>query len=395
MDCHRILSQSMPSIFKRSDSPFYVCSFVAADGRRLKKSTKTTDRRKALEFCLLLEKAAMKARRNELTLAQGRKLIAEMVTISSGEQLAAHTVRGWFEEWLENKTTSAGQRTTARYRQVLNDFLTHLGSRADAPLTAISPRDIISFRDRLRAEGRTARTTNNLSQRLLSLPFSSALRLGHIAANPCAAVDPINDRAETRASGREPFMVDEVAALVAHADGDWKGAIILGATSGLRLSDIANLRWEALDLEAGLLRLQTQKTDAVVVAPLHGNFLTWLDGRPRGIGKASVFPALTGQSTAGHKGLSAQFADIMRKAGVTGRVSERRGPKGRKRNSKSYHSLRHHFVSQLANLGVAPDVRQKLAGHSSAAVHGIYSHHEIETLRAAIARLPALGDARS
>jgi hypothetical protein len=83
----------MPSIFKRPDSPFYVCSFVAADGRRLKKSTKTNDRRKALEFCLLLEKAAMKARRNELTAAQGRKLIAEMVTISSGEQMMAHTVR--------------------------------------------------------------------------------------------------------------------------------------------------------------------------------------------------------------------------------------------------------------------------------------------------------------
>ena len=98
----------MPCIFKRPDCPFYVCSFVAADGRRLKKSTKTGDRRKALEFCLLLEKAAMKARRNELTAAQGRKLIAEMVTISSGEQMTAHTVRGWLEEWLSNKKASAG-----------------------------------------------------------------------------------------------------------------------------------------------------------------------------------------------------------------------------------------------------------------------------------------------
>ena len=87
-----------------------MCSFVAADGRRLKKSTKTRDRRKALEFCLLLEKTAMKARRNELTAAQGRKLIAEMVAISSGEQMSAHTVRGWFEEWLSNKKASAGER---------------------------------------------------------------------------------------------------------------------------------------------------------------------------------------------------------------------------------------------------------------------------------------------
>ena len=385
----------MPSIFKRPDSPFYVCSFVAADGRRLKKSTRTGDRRKALEFCLLLEKAAMKARRNELTAAQGRKLIAEMVVISSGEQMPPLTVRGWFEEWLANKKASAGQQTTARYRSVLEDFLADLGSRANAPLSAISPRDVISFRDRLRAEGRTAKTTNALVRKSLSLPFSSALQLGHIAANPCAAVDPINDRAEARTYGREPFTGNEVAALVTHAEGDWKGAIILGATSGLRLSDIANLRWEALDLEAGLLRLQTQKTGAIVVVPLHAGFLEWLAGQSRGIAKAHIFPRLAGIGTAGRKGLSVQFRGIMRIAGVTGRVSEPVGEKGRTRNSKSFHSLRHHFISQLANQGVAPDIRQKLAGHSSATVHGIYSHHELETLRAAVAKLPVLGGARS
>ena len=217
------------------------------------------------------------------------------------------------------------------------------------------------------------------------------MRLGHIATNPCAAVDPIKDRAEARASGREPFAVDEVAALVAGAEGDWKGAILLGATSGLRLGDIANLRWEALDLETGLLRLQTQKTGAVVVVPLHAGFLDWLAGQPRGIAKANIFPSLAGVETGGRKGLSVQFRDIMRKAGVAGRVSEPGGEKGRTRSSKSFHSLRHHFVSQLANQGVAPDIRQKLAGHSSAAAHGIYSHHELETLRAAVAKLPVLG----
>jgi integrase len=386
----------MPSIFKRPDSPFYVCSFRAADGRRLKKSTKTGDRRKALEFCLLLEKAATKARRNELTAAQGRKLIAEMVAISSGEQMPALTVRGWFEEWLSNKQASADQPTTARYRAVLNDFLSHLGSRADAPLTAVSSRDVISFRDHLRAEGRTARTTNAHSRTVLGLPFTAAVRLGHIAVNPCAAVDPIKDKAEARASGREPFTSEEVAALVAHADGDWKGAILLGATSGLRLSDIANLKWEALDLEAKLLRLQTRKTGAVVVVPLHDSFLAWLEAQPRaGIGKAFLFPSLAGLRTDGHKGLSTQFRDIMRAADITGRVSEPSGKKGRTRHAKSAHSMRHFFISQLANQGVAPDVRQLLAGHSSAAVHGIYSHHEIETLRAAVAKLPALGGARS
>ena len=49
------------------------------------------------------------------------------------------------------------------------------------------------------------------------------------------------------------------------------------------------------------------------------------------------------------------------------------------------------FISQLANAGVASEIRQKLAGHASSAVHGIYTHHEIETLRAAVEKLPRLG----
>ena len=43
---------------------------------------------------------------------------------------------------------------------------------------------------------------------------------------------------------------------------------------------------------------------------------------------------------------------------LPGRVSETGREKGRAHHSKSFHSLRHHFVSQLANQGVAPDIRQ-------------------------------------
>jgi integrase len=55
--------------------------------------------------------------------------------------------------------------------------------------------------------------------------------------------------------------------------------------------------------------------------------------------------------------------------------------------------LRRSFISGLANAGVSPDVRQKLAGHADARVHAGYTHHEIETLRAAIGKLPGLRNA--
>ena len=64
--------------------------------------------------------------------------------------------------------------------------------------------------------------------------------------------------------------------------------------------------------------------------------------------------------------------------------------KGRTTSSLSFHSLRHSFVSALANAGVARELRQKLSGHSDERSHARHTHHELETLRAAVAKLPGL-----
>jgi len=45
----------------------------------------------------------------------------------------------------------------------------------------------------------------------------------------------------------------------------------------------------------------------------------------------------------------------------------------------------------MANAGVPVEVRQKFTGHASAEMNQTYTHHEIDTLRAAIEKLPALG----
>ena len=68
----------MPSLWKRKKSPFWVCCYVASDGRRLKKSTKQTDRKeKALEVCLALERAESMARQGTFTEARARELVGK------------------------------------------------------------------------------------------------------------------------------------------------------------------------------------------------------------------------------------------------------------------------------------------------------------------------------
>jgi hypothetical protein len=103
-----------------------------------------------------------------------------MVEYSTGETLTNYTTKSWFAEFLKNKSGATAKATFARYTQVTRDFLEHLGTRADSSLAGVTPNDILSFRDKLRSEGRAVSTCNIVVRKILSLPFEKARILGYI-----------------------------------------------------------------------------------------------------------------------------------------------------------------------------------------------------------------------
>lgn len=335
------------------------------------------------------DRAARAARTGRLVEAQMRRVISELTEQATGETLQFHTCRGWFDEWLAGKKGAIAPRSLLKYRQVTGEFLDHLGSRADCPLAAVTLAEIRAFRDDVAKKGVSPVTVNQTVRKVLSVPFEAARRLGFIQVNPCAGVEALRDTADAE---KDTFTPEQIAALCIEAQGDWRGAILAGYYTGLRLGDITGLRWEAIDLGSGLLRIRTAKTGKTVIVPLAPELARWLAAQPRGIGKAPVFPSLTGQAGPGRNGLSMQFKRLMEAAGIHGRVTRAREEHsaGRTRVSLSFHSLRHSFNSALANAGVPQELRQKLTGHASAAMNDIYTHHELNTLRAAVAKLPAL-----
>ena len=85
----------------------------------------------------------------------------------------------------------------------------------------------------------------------------------------------------------------------------------------MRLRDIAEMRWESLDFEAGILRIKTKKTGAVLMLPIHEELADWLKSQRRGIAKAPVFPELEGKGTGGRHGLSGRFKSVMERSAQT------------------------------------------------------------------------------
>ncbi len=380
----------MASLHKdpRGKSRFWYAAFYGPDGRRKFKSTKATDRKLAMQIALEWEKAADAGRNNRLVESQVRRVLSEILEQATGSPLHFHTCRAWLDEWLAGKTGATSDRTFLKYSQVTKDFLEHLGSRADLPLNAISVADIRGFRDSLRKTGISPSTINQTVRKVLSTPFMAALRLGYIPVNPCAGVEALKDGADTE---KDVFTPEQVAALCRCAEGDWKGVILAGYFTGLRLGDITELEWQAVDLAAGLLRVKTNKTGKTVVIPLAPELADWLGSQhPRGIGKAPVFKSIHGQRGTGRNGLSMQFKLLMEKAKIKGRILRTGKGQGRNTSSLSFHSLRHSFNSALANAGVSQELRQKLTGHASAKMNDRYTHTEVKTLRMAVAKLPSL-----
>jgi integrase len=394
----------MPSLRKdaRGRSPFWICCYTSATGQRLQKSTKVkirpdkgekrkdgspktvADKRaEALEACLAFERAENHAKNGTLTEQQAKKIIGEILERATGEPLRSFKVRDWFAHWLEMKEQVRAGKTMDRYRQVIRDFIASLGGRANLALSHITPNDILAYRNSIRKAGKAARTAN-LSVKVVSAAFNAAHRQHIIESNPATALESLPVKSEEKGT----FTREQVSKLVRAADSDWRNAILLGYYTGARLSDVANMRWNAIDWSDKIIRFTASKTGKPVTLPLHPQLERELL-KNAGIGNAPIFPTLTGRGTGGKHGLSGRFNSIMEKAGVEGKRTRASG--GRTLSSLSFHSLRHSFNSALANAGVSQEIRQKLTGHTSAEMNTIYTHHELAPLRAAVETLPSLG----
>ena len=385
----------MASLHKdpKGRSPYWYAAFYGADGSRRFKSTKTSDRRQATRICTEWESAALRARKRSLTTAQVRSVFNELLEQSGDDPLESFTIGDWMAEWLTTKKASHAPATWERYRKPVEDFVAHLGTRATLPLRAATSKDIRKFRDEQRAAGRAAATVN-FSHKALASAFEAAKRQAYIEANPCHAVDYLPTHEEKVEKGT--FMAKEVSELVqATNSSDWQGVILVGYYTGLRLSDCLSLKWASVDLQARVLKVtpkKTARTGKKLEIPMSPDLEDFLLAHPIGKSESEpVFPSLAKLSVGGNRGASRQFQQIMQSAGLaSGTLRDASGESGRAVAERSFHSLRHSYITALSSAGVAVEVRQKLVGHSTAEQNLHYTHAEFSALRTAVESLPRI-----
>jgi integrase len=385
----------MPSIHRRLKSPYWVCEYHAADGRWLKRSTKLKDRRQALRWCLALQDAQDKIAGGSASEAQLRNIISETFEKVTGARIASPRLREWLQQWLEGKVGANSPHTITRYRQAVEDFLKFMGPKASGTLESVSQRDVIAFRTFLREQGMSPRTINLRIAKIVAAPFRQAFAQGLIRHNPIAGLPRLSEKGGTR---KQAFSMEQAQRLVAAAEGEWRGAILAAYTTGMRLSDVVNLRWESIDSDNSVIafhqgKTQSESGDDATVIGLHPDFDEYLKGLKVRALTGPIFPALAGRQSSGRSGLSMAFGRIMARAGIESAVIREAQGRGRRVRALSFHSFRHSAASTIFNAKVIEEVQKRVTGHARGQTLKHYTHVDLTAVKQATLMIPRLSGA--
>lgn len=228
--------------------------------------------------------------------------------------------------------------------------------------------------------------TANHNVTILHGAFKMAVQDGILSKNVLTGIEKLpTDDSKSRA----PFKREELEKLIENAPTeDWRGAIIAAATTGLRMMDVTNLRWSQVDLERRVISIiprKTSRSKKMLQLPIHDRLNDFIMTLPAGDDAlAPLFGSLCDRRAGGRDGLSKEFGELMDALGISRTVQVIDAVGDKSVSLKSFHSLRHTFVSSMANADVSQELRRKLAGHSSDAVNDIYTHTQLDTLRGAV-----------
>jgi integrase len=266
-----------------------------------------------------------------------------------------------YHEWsrVNNKSYAVNKH------HYINQVTKNFGSRR---LADISPWLVEKWKaERIKETGYT-----ELDRELACLKhmFTKAIEWKMITENPARTVKPFR---KTRR--RERFLTqDEISRLLSHLPDHQRPLIQLALLTGLRRSNLLNLKWEQVNLHQGLLTIPAQeaKGGRDLKLPLAPQAVELLNIVPRHPDNCYVFCKPDGKP---YKDIYSGFRLAVKRAGIEG---------------CTIHTLRHTVGSHLVMNGVDLATVKELLGHRDIQTTLRYAHLAQDHKREAIAKVGKL-----
>lgn len=271
----------------------------------------------------------------------------------------------YFREMIEKylREHSKRNKTAKSYDRDI-ELANHLNPFfGDMVLTEITPKKIAEYKMMRRDEGAAPRTINyELS--LMSHAFNLAIREWEwLRDNPVSRVsrEKVNDI-------RERWLTFEEEEKLLGASPEWlRELVVFSVETGLRQSELLNLRWPQVDLFRKTITILEQKNRGKDTLPLSERAFEVLKGRAkvRHINNDWVF-SNRNRGPIDPRDLLRAFYSATKKAGI---------------QRLRWHDLRHTFATRLVQAGVDLYAVQKLGRWKEIKMVERYAHHQPESLR--------------
>ncbi len=318
---------------------------IQHDGKRIQESLKTNNRR-------LAEKIHA-------------KILTEIIEGRYFEKKedAKHTFSDMMTRFMREQAVNREISTQRRYKGALSNLDGYFHSMT---LEEITPKVITAYIEKRRLEGATP-ATRNREVSLLSTAFNVAVKQWEwCQENPCSKIskEPENNIIDRWLTREEEEWL--LTSSMRHLGGQLREIIILVLNTGLRLSEIINLKWKDIDFPRKILIVSKTKNKVPKQVPLNKIAYELLLIKSKTVNITGyVFCTAKGTQIM-PRNLQREFAVAVRKAGI---------------ENFRFHDLRHTFATRLAQNGVDLYAIAKLLGHKDISTTQRYAHHSPESLR--------------
>lgn len=292
-------------------------------------------------------------------------------SMSAETKISVPTLRKVWTDY--QKSRKLKQTTIRNYNQRLNRYLTDW---LDLPVTELSKNMIEDRHRSIKGEA----TANSTMRTLKALLHYAAKRYETVDGEPILKTNPVYRLSEVRGWHKDrrrttlirmqqlrPWF-QAVFSLENHTSRDF---LLLLIFTGMRKSEGANLRWQYVDLESGIITIPSDltKTGEEYVFPLSDYVWTLLKVRRFYAQSEWVFPgAYKDRPTSGAFN---SYYTVVERSGV----------------KFSPHDLRRSFVTIADELEIKSEVVKALVNHKSSDVTEGYTVRSVERLRRATQKI--------
>ena len=319
----------------------------------------------------------LKSRRDQVAvLLAEREELAEKIrrleAAARGESSAPLLLGALVEAWRKSpRRRDVSAELEEDYAREIARFVKWAGEGVE--MAAVD--DAMAERYAVELGRRVSGNTYNKHLVTLTAAWRAVGRAAGVRGNPWA--DLPRKRKDTHS--RRSLTKEEVARVLALAEGELRSLVLVGLWTGLRLGDACRLKWEAFKAD-GSVEVRTAKTGAVVRLPA-ARLVAELGKR----GEGYVMPGMAAAYGRDSSAVSKRVTDLFTRAGIA--TKEKRKGWHQSRPTASFHSLRHTFVTRCVEAGVPVAVVRELVGHTRETMTLHYTHISAEAMEAALSAL--------